>query len=125
MASFRELVVWQKALVLCMEVYKQTEAFPRDERFGLTTELRKTARSVVYNIAEGHRRSSAREFARFLDISHGSAAELETQLLIGASLTYLAPIVAEPMLAQLDEITRMLAGLKNSLRRQAARRHGA
>jgi len=119
MASFRKLIVWQKALALCLEVYQRTETFPRDERFGLTTELRKTARSVVYNIAEGHRRSSPREFARFLDISHGSAAELETQLLIGVSLGYLTRIAAEPLLAHLDEVTRMLAGLKTSLKRRA------
>ena len=106
--------------MLCIDVYKQTETFPSNERFGLTAELRKTARSVVYNIAEGHRRSSAREFARFLDISHGSAAELETQLLISESLGYLGATVATPLLARLDEVSRMLAGLKESLRRPAA-----
>jgi four helix bundle protein len=120
MASFRKLVVWQKAFVLCIDVYKQTETFPWNERFGLTAELRKTARSVAYNIAEGHRPSSAREFARFLDISHGSAAELETQLLIGESLGYLSPTVAGSALSQLDEVSRMLAGLKESLRRARA-----
>jgi four helix bundle protein len=120
MASFRKLVVWQKAFALCIDVYKQTDTFPSNERFGLTAELRKTARSVVYNIAEGHRRSSAREFARFLDISHGSAAELESQLLIGESLGYLAPALAGLLLSQLEEVTRMLAGLKQSLRRPAA-----
>jgi four helix bundle protein len=116
MASFRNLVVWQRAFGLCIDLYRTTERFPAAERFGLTSEVRKTARSIVYNIAEGHRRASARDFARFLDISHGSAAELETQLLLAQSLSYLEDRDADAALGQLDEVARMLVGLKHSLR---------
>jgi four helix bundle protein len=121
-ASFRELMVWRKAFRLCIAIYRQTETFPTHERFGLTAELRKTVRSVVYNIAEGHRRTTRREFARFLDISRGSAAELETQLLICESLAYLAPPDAQRLLTELDEVNRMLVGLKESLRHGQASR---
>ena len=115
MASFRKLVVWKKAFELSIDVYRTTEAFPSHERFGLTSELRKTARSVVCNIAEGHRRTTSREFGRFLDISRGSGAELETQLLIAESLGYLTKKDAVRLLDQIDEVHRMLVGLKASL----------
>ena len=97
-----------------------TEEFPSHERYGLTAELRKTARSVVYNIAEGHRRCGAKEFARFLDISHGSAAELETQLRLSRALFYLASKKTEELLAIVDTIERMLTRLKANLRAQQA-----
>ena len=116
MATFRKLVVWQRAFTLCIGVYGLTDNFPIQERYGLVAELRKTARSVVYNIAEGHRRASAKDFARFLAIAHGSAAELETQFLISESLGYLQIGDTAKLLSQLDEICRMLVGLKASLK---------
>jgi len=114
--TFRDLVVWQRAFALCSTVYTCSRYLPVEERFGLSAELRKTARSIAYNIAEGHRRRSTREYVRFLDIARGSAAELETQLLLTETLGYLdAPFTGE-LLTKLDEIERMLAVLMSRLR---------
>ena len=117
--SFRDLTVWQKSFELSLQVYKITQGFPSHERFGLTTELRKTVRSILYNIAEGHRRSSTREYVRFLDIASGSAGELETQFALGRALGYLDEAVAEQLLVSLGEVDRMLAALSRRLRQNA------
>ena len=103
---------WQKAFRLCLKVYRESGSLPPHERFGLATELRKTARSIVYNVAEGQRRATRREFARFLDIALGSAAELETQLLLVEALRYFDKPVAEALLADVDEVSRLLYALK-------------
>ena len=83
--SFRDLLVWQKAIQFAKEVYKVTCGFPRDERFGLTSQLRRAAVSVSSNIAEGHARQG-REFRHFLSIARGSLAEAESQLLLAVEL---------------------------------------
>jgi four helix bundle protein len=82
----------------------------------LASELRKTSRSVVYNIAEGHRRWSRQEFSRFLDIALGSSAELETQLLLAESLEYVDATRGRALLNELDEINRMLFVLRQNVR---------
>jgi four helix bundle protein len=87
--TFKDLLVWQKAMQLSVEVYRLTKTYPGHERYGLTAETRKTSRSVPYNIAEGHQRGSTAEYIRFLGIAAGSAAELETQLLLADRLGYL------------------------------------
>jgi four helix bundle protein len=119
--TFRDLLVWQKAFELCIDVYRATEGFPGHERYGMTTELRKTARSVVYNIAEGRQRSSTLEFIRFLQIALGSAAELETQLLLARALGYLEEQAHELLVQRLKEIDRMLSGLQQRLRARLSR----
>jgi four helix bundle protein len=116
--TFHDLLVWQKAFELCLDVYRVTTNFPADERYGIISELRKTSRSVTYNIAEGHRRHSTLEYIRFLDIAHGSAAELETQLYLSRALSYLDEQSAELLIQRLFEIERMLTGLKRSLRKR-------
>jgi four helix bundle protein len=114
---FRDLLVWQKAFALCIEVYRATERFPKHEVYGLAAELRKTARSIPYNIAEGNRRtSSTREYVRFLDIACGSAAELETQILLGRALSYWDEKVSGGLLTAVAEVERMLAALMQRLR---------
>jgi four helix bundle protein len=113
--SFRDLIAWRKAFALCVAVYRMSDTLPRHERFGLVGELRKTARSVVYNIAEGQRRGRTLEFRRFLDISRGSAGELSTQLELCSALDYGKPETIAGLLQRLDEIERLLAGLKRSL----------
>ena len=97
--TFKDLVVWRRGFRLGLDVYCATRSFPPDERFGLVAELRKTARSVVYNIAEGHRRRSTAEYVRFLSIASASGAELETQLLLARDLGYFAGKQAEELLA--------------------------
>lgn len=114
--TFRDLIAWQKAFALCVAIYETSAGLPGHERFGMTTELRKTARSVVYNIAEGQRRGRTLEFIHFLDISRGSAAELGTQVQLAGVLGYFTPTTCRDLLARIDEIERLLAGLKTSLR---------
>ena len=119
--TFHDLVVWRKAFELCLDVYRVTASFPSHEKYGITSELRKTSRSVPYNIAEGHRRRSTLEYIRFLDIAHGSAAELETQLYLSRALTYLDEQGTDVLLQRLFEVERMLTALKRSLRFRQSR----
>jgi four helix bundle protein len=114
--TFKDLVVWQKAFRLTVEVYRLTRSFPSEERYGLSVELRKTARSVVYNIAEGHGRRSRLDYLRFLDIAKGSAAELETQILLACELGYLCEADTERVSSLHGEVERMLDALSRKLR---------
>ncbi len=114
--SFKDLLVWQKAMRLSVEVYRLTSDYPSHERYGLTAETRKTSRSVPYNIAEGHKRKSTADYIRFLSIAAGSAAELETQLLLADRLGYLKEGAGEVVLALHAEVERMLEALIRSLR---------
>ena len=84
--SFRELIVWQKAVELAKEVYLATERFPGKEVFGLQSQMRRAAVSIASNIAEGHRRGTKRDFLQFLRISDGSTAEIETQMTIAKAI---------------------------------------
>ena len=114
--TFKDLVVWQKAFQLTVTLYRTTRSFPADERYGMTAELRKTSRSVVYNIAEGHKRASTAEYLRFLSIAAGSAAELETQLLLARELGYLPVDNADPVFALHGDVERMLDALTRKLK---------
>lgn len=116
--TFRDLVVWRKAFELCVDVCRVTESFPDRERYGIVSELRKTARSLLYNIAEGNKRFSTLEYIRFLDIADGSAAELETQFFLSKALSYLDDQTWELLVKRLLDIERMLAALKRSLRKR-------
>jgi len=113
--SFKDLDVWQKAFELCRALYLATAMFPSEEKFGLSSELRKTARSVIWNIAEGAKRRSTVEYIRFLDIASGSAGELEAQILLAESLGYFTPLDAARFLKTIDEVERMLGGLMRAL----------
>ena len=88
MKSYRDLTVWQRSMQLVKAVYELTEAFPSQEQFGLTSQMRRSAVSIPSNIAEGFARKSRGEYARFVDIAYGSAAKLETQLDIAAMLEF-------------------------------------
>ncbi len=112
-AIFRELIVWQKAIVLCKTVYRTTARMPPDERFGLTNQMRRAAVSVPSNIAEGNARLSTREYIQFLSIARGSLAELETQLILATEMQMIAS--ADAALEQLREVRRMLQALMKSL----------
>ena len=114
--TFKDLVVWQKAFRLTVELYRLTAGFPTEERYGLSAELRKTSRSVPCNIAEGHKRGSTAEYLRFLGIAAGSAAELETQLLLARELGYVRDNDAERIFALHGEVERMLDALSRKLR---------
>jgi four helix bundle protein len=112
--DFRDLIIWQRAMALAKEVYRITKSFPREEKFGLTSQLRRAALSVPSNIAEGHARQG-REFYNFLSIARGSLAEVETQLLFAVEVGYLANHHLESVLSLAEEIKRMAAVLAQRL----------
>lgn len=115
MSSYRELIGWQNAMDVVVEVYRVTRGFPPSEQFTLTNQLRRAAVSIPSNIAEGQGRGADKEFCHSLRIARGSIQEVETQLLIAQRLNYcLAPEAAECS-ARLDEVSRILAGLICSL----------
>ena len=115
-AEYRDLVVWQKALELVTQVYAETAAFPREELFGLTSQMRRAAVSVPSNIAEGQGRLSRGEFQQFLGNARGSLLELETQIEIAARLGLLGREKADHLLERSRGVNRMLNGLITSLR---------
>ena len=113
--TYQELVVWQKAMDLVVAVYEQTRAFPKEEMYGLTNQLRRASVSVPSNIAEGQGRNSTKQFRHFLSIAYGSLQEVETQLLIARRLQYLTAEQSDPLLAQCAEVGRLINGLLRSL----------
>jgi len=112
--GYKDLLVWQKAMLLVKGIYILTRQFPTDERFGLTSQMRRAAVSVPSNIAEGQARHSTGEFIQFVSHSEGSVAELETQLTIAIDLCCCTTSDAQPLLNLLEELRKML----NSLRRK-------
>jgi four helix bundle protein len=116
--SYRELLVWQKAKTLAVQIYQATEQFPRTETYGLTSQIRRAAVSVASNIAEGQGRLTLGEFLHFLGQARGSLLELETQLAIALDLNYLKPQVHEKMDHQAYQVLGLLNRLIESLRRK-------
>ncbi len=115
MFNFEKLDVWQKSIELADTIYTITRAFPTEERFGLTNQLRRAAVSVSSNIAEGSSRRSKIDFARFIEISTGSVFELASQVFIAKRQGFLTEKNFERIYADAQEVGRMLSGLKNSL----------
>lgn len=110
--SYQDLIVWQKAMDLCEGIYERTRNFPKEEIYGLTSQIRRAAVSVPSNIAEGHARGSGTDYRRFLFIAHGSLAETETQLILSQRLGYLKTDEADPLLSLAVEISKMLRSLE-------------
>ena len=115
-SSYRKLDVWQKAMDLLVECYRTSKEFPREELYGLTSQLQRAAVSVPANIAEGQGREHRKEFLHHLSIAHGSVAELETHLQIAERLGYLYSGEVQSLLTRSEEIGRMINGLRKSLR---------
>lgn len=113
MGGHRDLLVWQRSMKLVKDIYGQTAGFPRHELYGLASQLRRAAVSVPSNLAEGASRNSRGEFRQFVGTAKGSLAEVETQLEIARDLGYMPGEAAERLLHEVDEISRMLAGLRN------------
>lgn len=107
----KDLIVWQKAILLTQVIYSLTKQFPMDEVFGLTNQIRRAVISVPSNIAEGFNRGSDKEFIYFLRVAKGSAAEVETQLIISKKLNYINDDDVKPALDLYNEIVRMLGTL--------------
>ena len=110
--SYRKLIVWQKSYELVKNIYLLTESFPKNEQFGLITQMRRCAVSIPSNIAEGQQRNNAKEYRQFLGIARGSAAELSTQLLLARDL-YKVDVSAE--LETVESIQKMLFALLRKL----------
>ena len=113
--SYKDLIVWQRAMQLVKETYSVTRKFPKEELYGLTNQLRRAAVSVPSNIAEGQARQGTAEFRNFLSIARGSLAEVETQLLIARDLNYLSESEMTEILSTHTEVGKMLNGLINKL----------
>lgn len=106
--TYKELIVWQKAMTLVKEMYLLTENFPKEELYGLTSQMRRAAVAIPSNIAEGYLRKHRKEYSQFLSIALGSAAELETQILIGKSLNKFKHIHFTEVESLLSEVMKML-----------------
>ena len=115
LSSFKELIVWQKPLDLVTEIYAATSGFPREEMFGLTSQLRRSAVSVPSNIAEGQGRATKGEFIQFLSHARGSLFELEAQIVIAGRLGYLPSQLELDLAGKAEEVARILNGLLTSL----------
>jgi len=112
MKSFKELIVWQKSRLLVQSIYELTSQLPNEERFGLVSQARRSSVSIPSNIAEGYRRKGRKEYVHFLAIAAGSAAELETQLIL---IQDIFKIGADTELNSLLEVQKMLSSLINKL----------
>jgi len=115
MQSFMNLKVWEKAHVLTLDVYRSSKAFPRDEVYGLTSQMRRASASIGANIAEGSCRKGACEFGRFLQIAIGSASELEYHILLVRDLELLKASDYQRLSAAVIEVKRMLASMIHTL----------
>ena len=116
MKDFRDLKIWGRSHQLTLQVYKLTRSFPKEEMYGLVSQMRRSASSVPTNIAEGCGRNTDADFARFLDASMGSASELEYQLILSRVLAYLSLDAYETINTELVEIKKMLNAFIQKLR---------
>lgn len=119
----RKLIVWQKAMSFVETIYRLTESFPKTEQFGLTTQLRRAAVSIVSNIAEGAARQTSREHLQALYIARGSVSEVDTQLEIAQRLHLMTAEQQHSAMEDLDDISRLLNGLMSSKRGTACLTH--
>jgi four helix bundle protein len=116
MKTFKELLVWQKSMVLVTEIYKVTKEYPKEELFGLSSQMRRSAISIPSNIAEGFGRKGLNDFIRFLNISIASLFELQTQIEISYNLNFIEKSKFEDLYESTREIERILSSLIRSLK---------
>jgi four helix bundle protein len=119
--SYRDLRVWQDAMALAETCYRLTAQFPRDELFGLTSQVRRAAASISANIAEGHGRENTGSFIQSLRVSQGSLRELETHLIFAGRVGILARPDLEPVLSRSESLGKMLRALIRSLQDKTAK----
>ncbi|HCR70775.1 MAG TPA: diversity-generating retroelement protein bAvd family protein [Anaerolineae bacterium] len=120
MKDFRQLKVWEKSHQLALAVYKVTKSFPKEELYGLTTQIRRASMSIPTNIAEGCGRNTDADFARFLQIAMGSASETEYQLILAYDLEFLSKESYDELHSNVEEVKRMLASFLKTLRELTA-----
>jgi four helix bundle protein len=116
MQDFRNLKVWEKAHALTLDVYRHTRTFPSDERFGLTSQLRRSCASISANLAEGCARGGDIDFAGSVNVAAGSASETDYHLLLARDLAYLEESSYQPLFRQVSEVKRMLNSFEQTLR---------
>ncbi len=116
MHQFKELKVWKSSRILVKSIYQATSNFPKEELFGITNQIRRSAISISSNIAEGCGRETSNEFVRFLDLANGSVFELESQLILANDLNFLDKSVFDDLISKVNEIQKMLYGLIKSIR---------
>jgi four helix bundle protein len=119
--DYRDLDVWQTAMTLAQRCYEVTKRFPKDEMFGMTAQIRRASASIPANIAEGRGRQGTKEFLSFLSIARGSLMELETHLMLSHRVQLMQAPELDELLAMTDRISRMLSGLRTSLRARQRR----
>ncbi len=119
--NFKDLHVWQKSYKLCLKVYELTPKFPDEEKYGLTSQIKKSAVSIPSNIAEGYGRKTTADYVRMLYISYGSVCELETQILLAGDLGFIEKDDRDPLSTDIDEVERMLKALIKSLENKSQR----
>lgn len=113
--GFKKLLVWQKSYDLTLQIYKLSKSFPKDELYGMTSQLRRAAASIVANISEGYERNHRKEYLQFLHISRGSLGEVETYLMLARDLEYLEKKEYDELECKRSEVARLLQGLISSL----------
>ena len=113
--NYKELQVWQKSYKLCLEIYSITKGFPKDEQYGLTSQIRRASVSLPSNIAEGYGRKTTPDYLRSLYIAYGSCCELETQILLSGDLGYIKDTNRKELLAKIGDVERMLKALIKAL----------
>jgi four helix bundle protein len=113
--NYTDLIAWQKSMNLTVSVYQATNVMPREEQFGLTSQMRRAAVSIPSNIAEGQGRASDPAFLNHLSIAHGSLRELETQLMLAERLEFLSLTSVRNVLNEASEVGRLINGLANSI----------
>ncbi len=116
MQNFRSLKVWEKSHRLTLDIYSATNYFPKNEQYGLISQLRRSSSSIATNIAEGCGRGTDPDFKRMLQIANGSASEVDYQLILASDLGYIDKKEAEKLQTQILEVKRMLGGLINKLK---------
>ncbi len=115
MKSFKELKVWQKGIELVEIVYKITATFPEEEKYGLSTQMRRAAVSIPSNIAERHLRKTAKDFKQFITIARGSCAELETQIIISYKLGFIQEDNFSNLSSKIEELSKMLSSFYSKI----------
>ncbi|MBS1593187.1 MAG: four helix bundle protein [Bacteroidetes bacterium] len=118
MHDYKQLKVWNKAIDLVVDVYKATGDFPKEEKYGLISQMRRCAVSIPSNIAEGAGRNSDKEFCHFLSIAHGSSYELETQLIVSQRLELIDSTSSDALCARINEVQKMSYNLQSKLNSQ-------
>jgi four helix bundle protein len=118
--SYRDLIAWQKAMDLTVDVYRATDGFPKSEEFGLQGQMRRAAVSIPSNVAEGYARQTTKDYLRFLRMARGSAAELSTQCEVAMRLRLMPSDCTE--ICAVDEVERILVGLIDGIKRSKRRR---